>query len=165
MGFSTTLSEVIILIASIVLASSFSAYAIYAGTSLQSNIIQNLDTFKKNIHSRVDIAYATIDETTNPDHFVIYVKNTGTLPITDFTMIDLYVGEYGRAEFYSYSEDAGVGSGKFNLTDADGDGVWEAGETATIRAYPKTDVAGEIFEVKIVPFRGIPCSYLFPRPS
>lgn len=165
MGFSTTITEIIILIASVVLASGFSAYAIYSGTSLQSNIVQNLDTFKRNVHTRVDTGYATINETTSPDHFVIYVKNTGTLPISDFSTIDVYAGEYGRATHYCYSKSAGVGSGKFNLTDVDEDGVWEPSEIATIRAYPKTDVDAAIYEVKIVPFRGIPCSYLFPPPS
>mgnify|MGYP001081144146 CR=1 FL=1 len=165
MGFSTTITEVIILIASVVLASGFSAYAIYSGTSLQSNIVQNLDTFKRNIHTRVDIGYATINETTNPKHFVIYVKNTGTLPIADFSTIDLYAGEYGKATLYSYSKDAGVGSGRFNLTDVDGDGVWEPSETATISAYPRIDMDGTIYEIKMIPFRGIPCCYLFPPPS
>ncbi len=165
MGFSSTLSESIILIASVILASGFSAYAIYSGSSLQSNIIQNLDSFKRNVNTRVDIGYATINQTTNPNYFVIYVKNTGTLPITDFSKIDVYAGEYGKAVLYSYSPTSTVGSGKFNLTDVDGDGVWEPGETAIIRAYPKTNVSAEVYEVKVVPFRGIPSTYLFPSPS
>jgi len=162
MGFSTSISETIILIAAVILASSFSAYAIYAGISLQSNIIQNLDTFKQNLHTRIDIGYATINETTSPSHFVIYVKNTGTLPLTDFPMIDLYVGEYGKAVLYPYSKGAIVGSGKFNLTDVDEDGIWEVGESAIIKAYPKQSPSAQIYEVKIVPYRGIPSSYLFP---
>ena len=164
MGFSLTLSEAIIVIASVVLASTFSAYAIYSGASLQSNILQNLDSVKRNLHTKVEIAYATINESTSPSHFVIYVKNTGTLPITNFNLIDVYVGEYGKALLYTYSKNAGAGSGNFNLTDADEDGVWEVGETAVIRAYPRSEVNGSLYEVKIVPFRGIPSSYLFSPP-
>ena len=164
MGFSLTLSESIILIASIVLASAFSAYAIYAGTTLQSNLLQNIDTIKRNLHTRVEVAYATIDETTSPDHFVIYVKNTGTLAITDFSLLDVYAGEYGRATLYIYDQNAIAGSGRFTLHDADGDGVWEVGETAVIRAYPKKDLNGSLYEVKVVPYRGIPSSYLFSPP-
>jgi len=164
MGFSTTITEVIILIASIVLASGFSVYAISSGASLQSNLIQNLDTFKRNLHTKIDIAYATFDESTTPKHFVIYVKNTGTLPLTDFATLDVYVGEYGKAVLYSYDKNAGAGSGRFNLTEVDGDGVWEPSETATVRAYPITEVEGAAYEVKIVPFRGIPSSHVFPPP-
>ncbi|MCS7120356.1 MAG: hypothetical protein RMJ07_01630 [Nitrososphaerota archaeon] len=162
MGFSTTLTEVIILIASIVLASGTAAYAIYAGVSLQSNIVQNLDTFKRNIHTRVDVGYAAIDTSTSPAHFVIYVKNTGTLPITDYSSLDVYVGTYGRALLYSYSASAEPGSGRFSLSDVDGDGVWEPYETATIRAYPTAEPTGSVYEVKIIPYRGIPSTYIFP---
>jgi len=86
------------------------------------------------------------------------------MPITDFSVIDVYVGEYGRAMLCYYSSEATVGSGKFNLIDVDGDGVWEIGETAIIKAYPDTDIDASIYEVKLVPFRGIPDSYLFPPP-
>ena len=165
MGFSTPINEVIILIASVVLASSCSAYAIYAGTSLQGNIMQSIDIFKRNIYIRVEIGYATINETDNPASFVIYVKNVGSLPITDISSIDVYVGEYGKAQHYTYSADAALGSGKFKLLDSDGDGVWEPYETATIIAYPKNNVTASVYEVKIVPLRGVPCSYLFAAPS
>ena len=113
MGFSATINEAIILIASIVLASGFSAYAIYAGSSLQSNVLQNLDAFKRNVHIHAEIGYATINDSATPKFFVIYVKNTGTLPITDFSTIDVYAGEYGKATLYPYNEDATLGSGEF----------------------------------------------------
>ncbi len=164
MGFSTTVSEIVLLIASVVLASGFSAQAIYAGLSLQSSIIQTIDTSKRDLNTRINIGYATVNETTNPRYFIIYAKNTGLMPITDFSVIDVYVGEYGRAMLCYYSSEATVGSGKFSLTDADGDGVWEIGETAIIRAYPSIDINASIYEVKIVPFRGIPSTYLFPPP-
>ena len=164
MGFSLTISEAIIVIASIVLASGFSSYAIYAGSSLQSNIIQNLDTIKRNMHTRVDIVYATINETTDPSHFVIYVKNTGTLPIYDFDLIDTYVGAYGQAMLYFYNSNASVGSGQFKLVDADGDSVCEVGEAATIQAFCENNVTASLYEAKVVPYRGISSSYLFSPP-
>ena len=164
MGFSTTITEVVLLIASVVLASGVSAQAMYAGLSLQSNIVQTIDISKRDLNTRIDIGYATVNETTTPRYFIIYAKNTGLMPITDFSVIDVYVGEYGRAMLCYYSSEATVGSGKFNLTDVDGDGVWEIGETAIIKAYPDTDINASIYEVKIVPFRGISDSYLFPPP-
>jgi flagellar protein FlaG len=163
-GFSLTISEAIIVIASIILASGFSSYAIYAGSSLQSNILQNLDTIKRNMHTRVDIVYATINETTNPSNFVIYVKNTGTLPLYDFDLIDVYVGAYGQAMLYFYNSSAAVGSGKFKFVDANGDGVCDVGEAATIQAFCESNVTASLYEVKVVPYRGISSSYLFSPP-
>lgn len=164
MGFSSTITEVVLLIASVVLASGVSAQAMYAGLSLQSSIVQTVDMSKRNLNTRIDIGYATVNETTNPRYFVIYAKNTGLMPLTDFSVIDVYVGEYGKAVFCYYGEDATVGSGKFSLSDVDGDGVWEIGETAIIKAYPSIDINATIYEVKIVPFRGVPSSYVFPPP-
>lgn len=164
MGFSSTITEVVLLIASVVLASGVSAQAMYAGLSLQSSIVQTVDMSKRNLNTRIDIGYATVNETTNPRYFIIYAKNTGLMPITDFSVIDVYVGEYGKAILCYYDEDATVGSGKFSLSDVDGDGVWEIGETAIIKAYPSMDINASIYEVKIVPFRGIPSSYVFPPP-
>ncbi len=161
MGFSVTLSEIVILTAALVLASSFSAYAIYAGNLLQNNIAQAIDDARRRINVRVEIAYATISGD-GDRHFVIYSKNTGNLPISTFDSIDLYVGEYLKAELYRYSSSGGTGY--FNLTDSDNDGVWEPGETAILRAYNGTSIEASLYEVKIYVSNGIGDDYLFPPP-
>ncbi len=166
MGFSLTMSHILTVIGSVVLASGFSAYALYTGQSLQSNVLQNVSDVKRQMSLQVQIVYATIDNSTTPDHYVIYVKNIGWIPLNNFTYLDVYVGEYGRAMLYTYSSTADAGSGTFNLTDANEDAVWEPRETAVIRAYPtdQSDIEGTMFEAKLVPFRGLASSYLFPPP-
>ena len=166
MGFSVTMSHILIVIGSVVLASGFSAYAMYTGQSLQSNVLQNVSDVKRQMSLQVQIVYATIDNSTNPAHFVIYVKNIGWILLNDFTYLDVYVGEYGKAMLYTYSPTAHNGTGTFNLTDANEDGIWEPRETAVIRAYPsnQSDIEGVMFEAKVVPFRGLASSYLFPPP-
>jgi len=164
MGFSVTMSHILTLIGSVVLASGFSVYALYTGQSLQSNILQNVSDVRRQMSLQVQIVYATIDNSTTPDHFVIYVKNIGWTLINDFTYLDVYVGEYGKAMLYTYSPAAHNGTGTFNLTDANGDGVWESRETAVIRAYPTSDIEVAMFEAKVVPFRGLASSYIFPPP-
>lgn len=164
MGFSLTITEAIMVIASVVLASSFAAYAIYAGTSLQSNIMQNLDDAKQSMDTRLDIIYAVVNQTANPSPlFTIYVKNTGSLPISDFNLISVYVGAYGQAMVYSYNSTTTTGSW-FNMTDTNGNGIVEVGETATIQVYNTTNVSGSLYEAKVVPYRGIPSSYMFSPP-
>lgn len=163
MGFSLTITEAIMVIASVILASGFSAYAIYAGTSLQSNIMQDLQNTKQSMDTRLDIVYATVNQTTNPSPlFTIYVKNTGSLPVSDFSLISVYVGAYGQAMVYSYNSNATTGS--FNMTDSNGDGVVQIGEAATIQIYNATSVSGSLYEAKVVPYMGIPSSYLFSPP-
>jgi archaellum component FlaG (FlaF/FlaG flagellin family) len=166
MGFSVTLSHVIMVIASVTLASIFSAYAFYTGNIVQSEWMQNVNDAKRMFNMQLEIVHATIDNSTVPPHFVIYVKNVGYLPLNDFTCLDVYVGPYGEAQLYTYNSSAGAGSGQFSLSDANGNGVWDPRETATIRAYPtaSSNVEGVMFEAKVVPSRGIGSSYLFPAP-
>jgi hypothetical protein len=160
------MSHILTVIGSVVLASGFSAYALYTGQSLQSNVLQNVSDIRRQMSLQVQIVYATIDNSTTPDHYVIYVKNIGWILLNNFTYLDVYVGEYGRAMLYPYSSTADAGSGTFNLTDANENDIWEPRETAVIRAYPESqsDIEGAMFEAKVVPFRGLASSYLFPPP-
>jgi len=164
MGFSVTLSHIIMVIASVCLASLFSAYAFYTGNLVQNELAQNINNYKITVNIRLEIVYATINDTTTPPHFVIYAKNTGNLPFSDFTSLDVYVGEYGKAQLYTYSKTASLGGGNFNISTADGDNVWEPRETAVIKVYPTGSVEGVVFEAKLVPSKGIGSSYIFPAP-
>lgn len=164
MGFSLTLSHIIMVIASVCLASAFSVYAFYTGNLVQNELSQNVNDYKRIVSLQLEIVYATINSTTSPSHFAIYAKNVGYLPLTDFTFLDVYVGEYGKAQLFTYNATASAGSGQFSITDADGDNIWEPRETTVIKAYPSSNVEGAIFEAKIVPSKGIGSSYLFPNP-
>ena len=165
MGFSIVIVEAIMIIASVVLASGFAAYAIYAGTSLQSNILQNLNDTTKSMDTRLDIVYAFVNQTSDPSPlFTIYVKNTGSLPISNFGLISVYVGGYDQAMLYSYNVNATTGSGMFNMTDADGNGIVQVGEAAIIQVYNATNVFGNLYEAKVVPYSGISSSYMFSSP-
>ncbi|MEM2995140.1 MAG: hypothetical protein QXI91_03875 [Candidatus Bathyarchaeia archaeon] len=164
MGFSVTLSHIIMVIASVCLASVFSTYALYTGNIVHNELVQNVNDYKRIINLQLEIVYATVDNSTTPS-FVIYAKNVGYLPLSDFTYVDVYVGEYGKAQLYTYNSTADAGSDQFTLSDADSDGIWEPRETATIRAYPSSNIEGVIFEAKIVPSKGTGSSYLFPAPS
>lgn len=165
MGFSITLSEIIILVASVILASGFSAYAIHSGILLQNNIMQSLVDARTMLNTRVSIVYATVDDSTSPAHFVVYAKNTGMAPITNFNLVDVYFGEYGRANLYTHDKNASPGSGRFSLEDCDGDGVWEVAETAIVRIYPKADIYSSMYEVRIAPYKGLQDIYIFTMPG
>jgi len=163
-GSSTTISETIIVLTSILLASGFSAYATYMAGIVRSDMSQTLSETRRTVNLRVEVVYASIDKADNC--FVVYVKNTGNLPITDFNLVDVYVGPYGSARLYTYSASASSSNpGYFNLTDVDRDGVWEPAETAEIRAYPEEGIPdASMYEVLVKPFKGIGSDYLFPPP-
>lgn len=161
---SVTISEVIILIAATLLASSFATYLVFYSNIIQNNIATSIGAVRQQMNIRVKIVYATINESERC--FIIYVKNVGYLPIhnSSFSFIDLYVGPYRRATLYRYDPNGGVGY--FSIVDSDGDGVWEVGETAVLKAYYEEGTSTEepLYEAKIYISNGIGDSYLFTPP-
>jgi len=164
MGFSLTLSHIIIVIGSVVLASIFSAYTIYTGSNVQNVLMQSTRDMKMRIAIQIEIVYATIDNSTSPPHFVIYAKNVGWASLKNFTYMDVYISNYGEAILFTYNSTASEGSGQFKVEDANGNGIWEPKETACIRAYPTERIEGAVFEAKIVPSTGTGSEYLFSAP-
>ncbi|RLG75528.1 MAG: hypothetical protein DRO12_05400 [Thermoprotei archaeon] len=163
MGFSITLSETIMLIASVILASAISSYTMYMGNLVISDVSQSVNEMRRATYVKLKIAYATIDY--DAGCFVIYVKNVGSLPISDYSSLDVYVGEYGKAQLYVYNEAGGPGCFNLTVLGDDGDGVWDPGETVRINAYASSIPTGAAtFEVKLVPLRGIGDSHLFTNP-
>jgi archaellin len=163
MGFSVTITHVIMVIGAVVLASAFTACAFYTGNMVQSQFTQGVNDVKNTMDIQIDIVYATSNASTSD--FVIYAKNTGKLPVTEFTYLDVYVGSYREAQFCNYDETATSGSGKFKLVDANGDGRWDPRETATIYAYPAKAVDGSVLEANVVPSTGIGDEHLFSSPA
>ncbi len=164
MGFSLTITHIIMVIGAVILASAFVACALYTGNVVQNEFTQGVSDAKKTVDTQIDIVYATAN-TTGAPVFAIYAKNTGKLPLNDFTYLDIYVGTYGQAQLYSYNAAASLESGRFSVTDANGNGIWEPRETATIYAYPTGTIDNAMLEAKIVPSRGIGSDYLFSAPT
>lgn len=156
---STTLSESILVLACIVMASGFSAYAIYSAGLLRNNMAQTLNEMKRASDLKVEVVYACVNGST----FVVYVKNIGYLPIEDYTSLDVYVGPYGYARLYTYSQTPSPNH--FTLKDVDGDGSWAPRETVTVTVYPENGVPqAPMYEVLVKPSGGAGSTYLFPPP-
>jgi archaellum component FlaG (FlaF/FlaG flagellin family) len=164
MGFSVTLSHIIMVIGSVILASAFSAYSFYVSDMVQNSMMQNARDTASQTSLQLEIVYATLDNSSTPASFVIYAKNIGWAPLDNYTYLDIYAGEYGKAILYTYSKSAKNGSGTFNVTDANRNKVWEPMETAVIIAYPQHNLTSVMYEVRVVPFHGIGSTYLFPAP-
>jgi archaellum component FlaF (FlaF/FlaG flagellin family) len=164
MGFSVTLAHIIMVIGSVILASAFSAYSFYTSSVVQNSMMQDARDTASQTSLQLEIVYATLDNSTMPASFVVYVKNIGWTAMDNYTYLDIYAGEYGRAVLYTYNQSAQEGSGAFSLLDANNDTDWEPRETAVIRAYSQSNLTGVMYEVRVVPFHGIGSTYLFPAP-
>jgi hypothetical protein len=157
---ASTISETILVLASIILASGLSAYATYTAGVLKNDMSQALSDTRRTSDLRVEVVYACVNGST----FVIYAKNIGYLPITDFALIDVYVGPYGSAALYTYDPSSPPSAGHFTLVDVGRDGSWDSRETAEITVYPASMPSASMYEVLVKPSRGTGSSYLFPPP-
>lgn len=167
MGISVTVSHLLFTIIAVLLATSAGAAFIYYTNVMNSQLTRQAIEYRTSMMRTIEIAYATIDQGTTPFSYVVYVKNTGdiAIPGIDWDKIDVYIGPHGYAELYKYDAAASPGSGTFKIVDANGDGNWDPGETATFYIYPVTDPpAVPTYEVKIYVWRGMSDVYLFPPP-
>lgn len=160
MGFSTTYTELIILMASIILATTTSTYIIYMSNNIQASIMQITQETSKSLNTRIEIVYATIMNDTEKG-YKIYAKNIGLITIHQYEEIDVYIGPYGQAKYYKYSKTPRENT--FTITDADQDGTWEIWETAEIKVYT-TPATNGVIEVKIKPLNGPTATYIFTPP-
>lgn len=134
MGFSVTISHAILLIASIIIASSF-AIAVIAKTSVFSSIFsQNINQYTLNSQIDFTIIYSYFDNGLGA--FVIFVKNTGLIDISDayLSKADVYLISNGKAQLLSY----GPSPGQWTYRDTNGVGGWQVGETIVLTARNET---------------------------
>ncbi|MBC7112726.1 MAG: hypothetical protein H5T34_01670 [Candidatus Methanomethyliales bacterium] len=157
---ASTVSETILVLASIILASGLAAYGTYMAGTLKSDISQTMSDVRRASDLRVEVVYASVNGST----FVIYAKNIGHLPITDYTLIDVYVGPYRSARLYTYESSSPPSTGHFTISDVDGDGLWEPQETAEITVCPASIPSASVYEVLVKPSGGTGSHYLFPSP-
>lgn len=167
MGVSVSITHMLMLIVAVIVAGAVAGYTIYYTNVMGSQMVNTARNMNVKMMSTVEITYATIDNSTNPAHYVVYVKNTGSLaiPYSEWKDIDIYIGPYKQASLYTYDPSGGVGSGTFNMKDADGDKSWEAGETAIFYVYPTANPSDvPTYEAKIFLWHGLGDDYLFPPP-
>lgn len=149
MGFSSIIVEGIILIAAVI-ASSILATAIVERTNMVNDAIkQSMKQQADSIKAKIVIVYATYDESIGL--FIVYLKNVGKYPIRAIDKMDIYFGEYGKAELYVYDKDGALSPGEWSymeISESKISNVLEPGETIKILIYNST-VVNPPYYVKI----------------
>lgn len=69
---SSVIIEVIILIASTLLAGSFATYAIFCGNLIQNNVSLSVDSLRQQMNTEIRMVYVTLNESERC--FVIYAR-------------------------------------------------------------------------------------------
>ncbi len=154
MGFSSIVAEGIMLVAVVIASAVFASAIVDRMSQVNEAIKMSMKQQAESMMTKIAIAYATYDDATGL--FIIYVKNIGKYPILAINKMNVYFGEYGKAQLYTYDVDGMLSPGEWSFIEIDGKkaNVWEPGETLEILIYNTTAVSDPCF-VKIVTPSGV----------
>lgn len=129
---ATSVSTAIITVAGIVVASMIAVAVISQMGFVDASLRSAARSAAMAIRTSIDIVGAA----QNGTYFVLYVKNTGSVPISaeDLRRTDVYLdSECARLYVYNTS-----GYWVWNYTETEPDNLWKPGETLVFRVYNGT---------------------------
>lgn len=139
MGFSTTVTHAILIVAAVTAASILTSTVLFKLGAVSSAISQSVGSQVEKMLTDVTILGVFYNSTGG--YFVVYAKNTGKVAISqlDLASADVYLGTYGSAlELYTYNSTAGAGYWNYSKTKPSPS--WEVGETIVVAVYNRTSV-------------------------
>ncbi len=141
MGFSSLVVEGIMLIAVVIASAVFASGVVDRIIQVNEAIKISMKQQAESVMTKIAIVYAAYDE--NAGLFVVYAKNIGKYPVLAINKINVYFGEYGKAQLYTYDVDGVLSPGEWSYIEVDGEktSIWEPGETIEILIYNTTTVS------------------------
>ncbi len=147
------MSEAILLIASITLASLLSVLVISRYGLLESTFGTMINSEKNNMLSKIKIVYANV----NGSSVVIWVKNIGSIPIVHISKMDVYFGLYGSASYIPYNSTS-LPSWTYKIY---GGNTWAPGLTVLITISLSSTPSSGVYYVKLMTYEGASDEYVF----
>jgi archaeal flagellar protein FlaG len=110
---SSVMTEAILIIASIVVATSIAGVVMSQVGTFESTFTATSEAQKNEMLTKLKIIHVMRNTTASPPTLEIWTKNIGIDPITAPTSIDVYFGESGSAQRITYSASGGEDTWKF----------------------------------------------------
>lgn len=148
MGFSTTITHAILIVAALTAASILSTAVILKFNFLTSTLSQVVRSQANSLLT--DITIIDVFYNSSGNYFIIYAKNTGKLEISQNSLskADVYLGSYGEPlALYTYNASGGLGHWNYTKTDSSSTN-WLLGETIIIRVFNDTVIQAP-YHVKV----------------
>jgi archaellum component FlaG (FlaF/FlaG flagellin family) len=157
---SESVGTAILVIAGVILAAMVSAALVSQANLLDSSMRLAMMNAQNRLETSISIALASLNTTDAGKYFVIYVKNTGSRPISSAELVktDLYLVDDQHTVLMVYSSSGGYN--KWNYTEANPNGVWDVGETLVVKAFNSTSFSIPMRIVIALP-NGIRAEYVY----
>ncbi len=110
---SSVMTEAILIIASIVVATSIAGVVMSQVGTFESTFTATSEAQKNEMLTKLKVIHVMRNTTASPPTLEIWTKNIGIDPITAPTSIDVYFGESGSAQRITYSASGGEDTWKF----------------------------------------------------
>ncbi len=159
------MSEAILIIASVVIATSVAAVVMNQVGVFQSTFTATTQGQKEQLLTKVKIIMAT--NTTN-SHVAVWVKNTGVNPIGFVDKFDVYFGQINQIQRIPYNAitQSDLTWQYWNATDPDiSTPVWQKMDTFALNVTDNNLQKGVTYHVTVSTPNGVTDEHLFSLPS
>jgi archaellin len=128
----------IIVIAGVILAAMVSVALLSQMSLLDSSMRLAMKSAQNKLETSISIVLVSLNTSPTGKYFVVFVKNTGSRAISssELAETDVYLSDSQHTALTTYNNNGG--SGRWNFTEAAPNGVWDVGETITIKVYNST---------------------------
>jgi len=147
------ISEAILLIASITLASLLSVLVISKYGLFESTFGTMVSNERSSMLSKIKIVYVGV----NGSSVVVWVKNVGSVPIIYISKMDVYFGPYGSASYIPFNSSS-LPSWTYKIYDG---ATWSPGLTMLITISLSSAPGSGVYYVKLMTYEGASDEYIF----
>jgi len=157
---SGIMSEAILIIASVVIATSIAGVVMNQVGVFQSTFTATTESQKDIILTKVKIVYAT---NTTDNNVNIWIKNIGVNPVVNANNTDVYFGEINQVKNIPHIPSGGEDTWRW-------DGplpqpVWQISETHSINITDADIIRGVTYQVTITTPNGVSDEHIFSLPG
>jgi flagellar protein FlaG len=153
---SSVMTEAILIIASIVVATSIAGVVMSQVGTFESTFTATSEAQKNEMLTKLKVIHVMRNTTASPPTLEIWTKNIGIDPITAPTSIDVYFGESGSAQRITYSASGGEDTWKFQSLPT----IIQKMDTFQIKITDSQLTSGKTYVVRVTAPNGVYSDYV-----
>ncbi|WP_100183001.1 hypothetical protein [Candidatus Nitrosotenuis aquarius] len=153
---SSVMTEAILIIASIVVATSIAGVVMSQVGTFESTFTATSEAQKNEMLTKLKVIHVMRNTTASPPTLEIWTKNIGIDPITAPTSIDVYFGESGAAQRITYSASGGEDTWKFQSIPT----IIQKMDTFQIKITDTQLAAGKTYVIRVSAPNGVYSDYV-----
>jgi flagellar protein FlaG len=154
------MSEAILIIASVVIATSIAGVVMNQVGVFQSTFTATTESQKDIILTNVQIVYATNTTTSNVN---VWIKNIGVNPVVNANQTDVYFGEINQVTNYPHDPNKLQKTWRWDAPLPQP--IWNLAETHSINITDSTIKRGVTYQVTVITPNGVSDEYIFSLPG